>query len=222
MTTTGYTKLEQCRDEASLDELKTLLDGLGIPWRLESTGGQTATAWMGQLAGHGTAEPVVEVSVPEDRLEEARLAREEQLTLTELPEDHYLHRASAEEIAAILADPFAWSAFDAAHARRLAEERGIAVEVIWQQQAARLQELEAGRPVSPAYLFFAFFFALCGGIAGIFMGSGIANARHPAPLDHLHLYDAASRQKGRRIMILGAGVLAALMVWATWRKITDF
>jgi hypothetical protein len=112
-----------------LDEVEATVEVLkaaGIEHNLDAPDAEDGVAILGQIQKEQVA---VVVLVAKDDLEAARAALEASFAESELPQGHFLLTATDADLAEILSAPDKWSAFDAAHARRLAGERGVDLTV---------------------------------------------------------------------------------------------
>ncbi|MPR32475.1 hypothetical protein [Salmonirosea aquatica] len=128
-------------------------------------------------------------------------------------DEHYLFDFKDEELFDILASPDEWSAFDYQLARRILGERGIEIDakMLDLLKKSRLQELAQPEEKQTNSLWVAYFFAILGGVVGIFMGWHMLTARKTLPNgQRIYMYQASDRRHGRWIMALG---LVMLVIW---------
>lgn len=197
-----FLELSRCRDGESVEDTKAVLDSAAIPYRLAST----APTFDISTIGTG-ADPVVIISVRKADYPAARVAMEEDLIRVDLPDDHYLLTATDHELAEILGKPSEWSPFDVAHARRLAAQRGVDLELIESSKRQRLDMLKRGKPASKGLMFAGWLFSALGGLFGIGIAWSICFMKEKTPEGEFHTYDARSRDLGKGMLFLGCLVL---------------
>lgn len=197
-----YLELSRCRDGETVGDTKAVLDAAAIPYRLAST----APTFDISTIGTG-ADPEVIISVRQADYPAARAAMEEEFLKVELPDDHYLVTSTDHELAEILGKPSEWSPFDVAHARLLAAQRGVDLELIESRKRQRLEELKRGKRASTGLMFAGWLFSALGGLVGIGIAWSICFMKEKTPEGEYHTYDARSRDLGKGMLFLGCLVL---------------
>jgi len=199
----------------SLEELEVvvhLLEEAGIACRVSSVKASNNYTQLGHL--DEPEDGVVTVAQADFRA--ARDTLESAYAEEELPEGHFLRTGSDEDILAVLAEPDDWSAFDVAHARRLAQERGLDLS----QQKVVAEKLrknyEAGVP-APLWLIilgWVMVVVSCGTDLGLIFSVGIgyriAFWKVDRALGGFYLYDEPSRQTGKVLFY------TAIVVGVAW------
>jgi hypothetical protein len=133
-----------------------------------------------------------------------------------LPGDHHLLTASEDDLIEILAHENEWSAFDVAHARRLARDRGLDLAKVEREREQSLRLKREGKQASRFLTMggmLCCILAGCGfflfGIAGLGIGWSLVSMRDKTPEGVFPTYDEPSRKSGW-VMIwfaIGASVL---------------
>ncbi|WP_395751042.1 hypothetical protein [Prosthecobacter sp.] len=187
----------------SPEELKAaseLLKKAGIPHRLAGTKAGFDIMEVGRAGGPSDKL----ILVPREVLSRASALMEDSYAETPLPDGHFLHDASDDEILEILAAPEEWSFFDLAHARRIARERKLSVGAIEQKKAVHVDEVREGKPAPKMLLRLGWILALVGSGIGIILGIGIAVSKEKTPYGVFYKYDSASRKSGANMAQAGA------------------
>ena len=190
-------ELSRCRDGESVAEIKAILDAAGISYRV----GSTATTFDITAIGSGSDAEVI-FSVRRSDFSAARSAMENEFLSDALPDDYYLLTFSDEELAEILGKPSEWSAFDVAHARKMAEARGIDEAQVIKKREERIKILQQGKPASRTLLFFGWLFSALGGLIGLGIAWSICHMKEKTPEGEYYTYDARSREIGRPMLKL--------------------
>ncbi|MCB1228593.1 MAG: hypothetical protein KDK99_22510 [Verrucomicrobiales bacterium] len=190
-------ELRRCRDGDTVEDTKSVLDAAQIPYRV----GSTATSFDISTIGTGS-DPEVIISVRRADFSAARAAMEEEYLKVDLPSDHYLLTSPDEELAEILGKPVEWSPFDVAHARKLAEARGIEPADIERQSEERAKRLKQGKPASGSLLFFGWLFSVLGGLIGLGIAWSICFMKEKSPEGDFFTYDEKSREIAKPMFIL--------------------
>ena len=199
----NFVELLRCRDGGILEETRLILDKAGVPYRF----GSTETSF--DITSIGTTQNVdVIVTVGRDHYQAARDAMEAEYLNADLPDDHFLLSASDHEIAEILGKPEEWSAFDVAHARRIARNRGVDEIEVVKQREERLERLKRGKPASKTLLFFGWMFSLVGGFIGLGIAWSICYMKERVPEGEFFTHDEKSREKGKLMMVVACIMIA--------------
>lgn len=93
------------------------------------------------------------------------------------------------------------------HARRLAAQRGVDLELIESRKRQRLDELKRGKPASTGLLCAGWLFSAFGGFVGIGIAWSICFMKEKTPEGEYHTYDARSRDLGKGMLFLGCLIL---------------
>ncbi|WP_395740873.1 hypothetical protein [Prosthecobacter sp.] len=187
----------------SLEELKAaaeLLKTAGIPHRLAGTKAGFDIMEVGRAGGPSDKL----ILVPREALSKASALMEESYGGLPLPEGHFLHDASDDEILEIIAAPEEWSFFDLAHARRIASERQLSAGDLEQKKVEHVDAVREGKPAPKMLLRLGWILALVGSGIGIILGIGIAISKEKTPHGVFYKYDEASRKSGTGMAQAGA------------------
>lgn len=134
----------------------------------------------------------------------------------EMPDDHYLHEFSDQELMDVLMSPSEWNELDMAYARRLLQQRGqeIPDELLAAARKARLRDLRAPAPSQTAFIVLGYVSAFLGGLLGIAIGWYINTAKKTLPNgERVAVYSASDRRHGARLFIIGIVVTLGLLVY---------
>ena len=199
----------------SLEELEVvvhLLEEAGIACRVSSVKASNNYTQLGHL--DEPDDGVVTVAQADFRA--ARDVLESAYAKEELPEGHFLRTGSDEDVLAVLAEPDDWSPFDVAHARRLAQERGLDLS----QQKAVVEELrknyEEGVPAPRWLIILGWIMVVvsCGTDLGLIFSVGIGYRigfwKVDRALGGFYLYDEPSRRTGKVLFY------TAIVVGVAW------
>lgn len=164
------------------------------------------------------AERDYHVLLPGDRFEQAEKLLEEQQRedLAPLPEDHYLHGFTDEELLDVLRRGHEWSAFDRLHTERLLGRRGLRPVPAAVEAARRQHIVELAQPEKAAtgWLAAGVIMAWLGGIGGMIIGWSLMSARKTLPDGRsVFRYTGRDRRRGRTIFQIGVVVLTGTLVW---------
>lgn len=187
-----------------------LLSAASVPHKVSSS---RAGAEITEI-GRGAAPREYFITVPEGSFQQAREVLESAYAGTKIPEGHFLHTATDEDLIEVLSSPSEWSAFDVAHARRLARERGIADTVIEAGREVQLAAPAHGRKAPWTLITYGYVSALLSGVnligplglfglvSALLVGLALVNYKERTPDGEFYRYDEASRRAGIRILVL--------------------
>jgi|GEM_PF-1358078 len=202
-----------------------LLSASGVPHKVSSS---RAGAEITEI-GRGDVPKDYFITVKESEFQQARNVLESVYAKTKLPQGHFLHSATDEDLIEVLSSPSEWSAFDVAHARRLAMERGMEETVIQAGREVQLACPAHGRKAPQTLIIYGYVSALLGGlntvgILGVFggvsallVGLSLLNSRERTPEGEFYRYDEDSRRAGKRIL-----VILGLMFCATYLLLSTY
>lgn len=143
----------------------------------------------------------------------AALEAQAESVVEELDGGYYLFAFETEELEEVLIQVGSWSHLDAVLARKLLHQRGISYtdEELESKRAAYLRNIRATRPVSPLLIVAGYFMAIMGGFGAFFYGYHLKSAKKTDPTGKLfYMFDANTRQHGKRMFWLGA------VMWSLW------
>ena len=165
----------------------------------------------------------ITISIPNTDFERADeiLAKESKKTFDQITPDYYLLEFSNEELLEIIMKSDEWSAFDFELAKHLLEQRGekIDAEKIEALKANRINELKKSEPRQFTWIIAGYFFAVCGGLIGIFIGWHLAYFRKTLPNgEKTSPYFIMDRIHGKRMMYLG---IFSALIWTIFKIINN-
>ena len=153
------------------------------------------------------------ILIPSEHWEAARNLYQAYLQAYELPETHFLHTATDEDLIQVLAEPDQWMGFDVAFARYTARQRGMHVEAILRDRVAALRQ---GVPASPLMLTAGWLVSptlLCLPIA-----LSLAFKKVHTTHGEFYAYNKRSRDHGICMLIAQLCLLAAAIVFGAILK----
>lgn len=164
------------------------------------------------------------IMVQPAHVDAARAAIEEATADIELPEDHFLHTATDEELADILASPMDWNAQVVAHARQMAQARGVTELDVAQKSNQNLATLTEGQPAplwlvilgwlgSPIIGNFSGIIGIVISVTGFLIGFSLALQRNKTLEGDFPTFDKASQRMGSYIIAFQAIALLALLIY---------
>jgi hypothetical protein len=166
------------------------------------------------FAGNTMVEEL-QISVKEEDFDKATnlLEEIEVVNADGLDKDYYLFEFQDEELVDLLKKPDEWSLNDYHWAGEILKQRGKEVDpgTIEKWQNDRLKDLSQTETVTLKYLILAWFFCICGGFIGIFMGRHLNSYMKTLPNGQkVFAFGEKDRKKGLIISIAGA---VLLVVW---------
>ena len=215
----SFVDFHRCHDPETVEEIKTVLGREGIPIQLASSTGISSESWMG-MSGRDAGGTII-VQVPADQCGLAMAAMDKEYLKSGLPEDHFLHRASDDDLTTMLGETNTWNPYDMAHARRLIEERGIDPAAVAARKAEYQQQLILGRRAPSGLVAAGWICAFLGGIFGALIGWSLSSSKETTPAGEFYTYDEASRKTGHAILALSCLSSALIFLLWAYRRLAD-
>lgn len=149
-----------------------------------------------------------EVKIRESDFEqaEALLKSEAKKWVEQIDRNYYLFDFSTEELYDILANFDQWSEFDFELAKKILEDRGekISINLVNSLRKQRIDILIKPEDAQNPWIFGGYFFAILGGVVGVFIGWYLWTFRKTLPDGkQVYMYAEADRTHGKRIFIVG-------------------
>lgn len=135
--------------------------------------------------------------------------------LNAIDSDYYLFKFSGNELFDILSKPDEWSEFDYTLAKKILQERGedIDANVLAHLKSKRILEIAKPIHATRMLIYSGYIMSLLGGIIGVFIGISLATTKKTLPDGQVvYVYSESDRQHGKRICIIGATILLAVIV----------
>ncbi|MHA4808454.1 hypothetical protein ACX0G9_10110 [Flavitalea flava] len=130
-----------------------------------------------------------------------------QTQLQDVDPDYYLLSFTDRELLDIVSKPDEWGHFDYALAKKLLTDRGIPItsDTANTLREKRLEELSKPERSSPNWILAGYFFAISGGLLGLFIGYFLCYFKKTLPNGgRVFVYAEPERKHGQRIMIISA------------------
>ena len=164
----------------------------------------------------GTNTAWFHVLLPPEEFDRANelLQLEAREQLAELPDDHYLHGFTDQELRDILLRQDQWSAEDVIRARHVLSTRGdpISEEAVTRLREARIEELRLPAPSQAPLIIMGWFFTLLGGLVGIGIGWYLNTAKKTLPNGaRVPVHRPEDRRQGARMVLWGGLILLAYL-----------
>ncbi len=137
--------------------------------------------------------------------------------LEHIDQNHYLYDFSDEELMDLISKQDEWSALDFLLAQKILKERGheMPPEIIETIRRERLKELAAPEKNQTGWIIAGYFFALLGGLLGVFIGWYLHYQKKTLPNgSSVYAYSSADRRHGFNILILG---IVSCICWILFR-----
>jgi hypothetical protein len=138
------------------------------------------------------------------------LNQDESENVADVDKDYYLFGFTDDELMEVITKADEWSPFDHVLARKILVERGkiITDNDIEAINAKRIEELKVPEEPQTSWIVIGYFFALVGGLLGIFVGWHLMTYKKTLP-DGERVYDYTEndRKHGRNIFYIGIVVL---------------
>ena len=149
------------------------------------------------------------------------LERQAQAQVEDIPDDHYLHDFSDEELIEIVEKRDEWSRMDFLFAQKLLADRGkqLTSEEIEKFRLKRIEELKRPEVGHKGWLRFGYTCAVLGGFLGMFIGWFHWKFKKTiATGERMLAYDDQTRKTGERIFWLGVvfqfvWLYIAVLIW---------
>lgn len=138
-------------------------------------------------------------------------------SLDDIDSDYYMLKFSDTELYDVVAERDAWSKFDFLLAQKLLKERGkeVTVETIDALREERLEQLSQPDTNTQLWVYVGYFFALLGGLFGIFIGWHLFTFKKTLPNgNRVYEYSEMDRKHGQRIFYIG---MISFAVWLMFR-----
>lgn len=152
-----------------------------------------------------------------ERTEDLLIEKNDVATI-EIPEGYYLLEFSNEELYEILMKPDEWSALDYNLSQKILLERGkqIDADFLKTLRKKRKEELSEPEKSQKNWIYVGYFFALIGGLLGIFIGWHLMTFKKTLPDGtRANGYVVSDRKNGRNILVIGLLVFT-LLSWIRW------
>lgn len=137
--------------------------------------------------------------------------------LSEVGNDYYLYEFTNEELIEVLTKSDEWSKFDYVLAQKILQERGHAVDQasLDNFKKQRIEALAQPENNNQGKVYAGYFFALLGGLLGIFIGWHLATHKKTLTTgERVYGYAEADRKHGKTIFILG---MVCCVLWVVAR-----
>lgn len=200
-------ELQRCKHPEAITEYTEILDKADITYRLSST----ASNFDLSSIGSGQDEEVI-ITVHKNQYKDARTALENEFIKVDLPDDHYLHNSTDQELIEIVGQFNEWSPFDVAHAHRMINERGIDLNKVEQEHVAYIGKLKSGRPASSLLILAGWVLTIVGAIGGIGISWSLRTMKDKTPYGEFYTYDKESRETGLYMQICSTFMAVFLIV----------
>jgi hypothetical protein len=126
--------------------------------------------------------------------------------INDVEKDYYLFDFTNDELTGILEKEDEWSSFDHELAKKILTERGVNVDMVKLAaiSESRLEELRQPEPPQAFWIYAGYFFALLGGLLGIFIGWHLSSHKKTLPNgEQIYAYNYNDRKHGRIIFYIG-------------------
>ena len=141
--------------------------------------------------------------------ERARSALEDDLALSSLPDDHYLHDFSDKELIELLVDQESWSAYDVAHAKRLARDRQLDLDQVKKEIQVLEEKKREGKSATKGLLALGWATVFAGGLIGVGIGWSLAYMEEKTPSGNYPTYNEQTRETGKKMLSWGIFMMVA-------------
>ncbi|RFZ92500.1 hypothetical protein D0C36_13820 [Mucilaginibacter conchicola] len=135
--------------------------------------------------------------------------------LNDVDPDHYLFKFSNEELTDLIAKRDEWSSYDYLLAKKILKDRGVELdeERLSQMEEQRINELKTTEKPQTFWIVIGYFFALLGGIIGIFIGWHLSTYKRTLPNgERVFVYREADRKQGLIIFYLGITLIILSLI----------
>jgi len=170
-----------------------------------------------------TSQTEIKVRLKQEDFDKANdlLERQAAEGMVNVPDNHYLHDFSDEELYEIIEKNDEWGKMDFLLSQKLLEERGreISGEEVEILKFERIEDLKKPEPGHKGWLLFGFVIAMFGGLLGMWIGWFHWKFRKTIPTgERVFAYDAGTRKTGEIIFWIGClslviWIIEAVMFW---------
>jgi hypothetical protein len=125
--------------------------------------------------------------------------------INDVEKDYYLFDFTNDELTGILEKEDEWSSFDHELAKKILTERGVDVDIVKLAaiSESRLNELRQPEKQQTTWRYLGYFFAVTGGVLGIFIGWHLSSHKKALPNgEQIYAYNENDRKHGRIIFYL--------------------
>lgn len=174
-----------------------------------------ASSQLGSLSGDLMQEFELQMHAENFEKAEALLEKDAEVMITDLPEDYYLLEFTDEELQEVVLKHDEWSEFDYMLARKLLDERGLAIDEahIMAMRQERIKDLSKPEKDQTIWIIFGYIFALLGGFFGVITGYVLWTSQKTLPNGQtVYTYSEKNRKQGKTILILSVIILVVLIV----------
>lgn len=121
--------------------------------------------------------------------------------------DYYLFEFTNEELIDLVSKKDEWSKLDYLLAQKILKERGqeITPNKMKRLDEERIVDLSKHEKSQKTFIFLGYFFAIMGGLLGVFMGWHLTSSKKVLPNgEKTYVYSDHDRKQGNRILIIGS------------------
>lgn len=201
----AFITYKKFHDQESADSFAEVLTENGIEFEMDYDRDSLDSTLSGDK--HFTEVYSLQIR-PEDFYNvDAIIIKSSEKELEAVTTDHYLYEFTDEELFDLLSKPDEWSAFDYQLAQKILKERGKQVnpEIIDLLKTQRIKTLAKPEEPQKVWKYAGYFFALIGGIIGVFIGWHMSTYKKTLPNgQQVYGYTKEDRMHGRIIWILGS------------------
>lgn len=157
------------------------------------------------------------VKINSDDFERANqiLEEHESRFVEDVEPDHYLFGFDNDELMEIMNKPDEWSPFDHALAKKILKDRGITIDAAQEKKISehRIDELKKPERSDHFWVMTGYFFAICGGVLGFFIGWHLWTSKKTLPNgEQIYVYSKSDRSSGKQIFFLSiAGLIITII-----------
>jgi hypothetical protein len=125
--------------------------------------------------------------------------------INDVEKDYYLFDFTNDELTEILEKEDEWSSLDHELAKKILTERGVNVDMVKLAaiSESRLEELRQPEEQQTTWRYLGYFFAIMGGILGVFIGWHLSTHKKTLPNgERIYAYTESDRKQGKIILYL--------------------